>query len=494
LSCLEDQAGRVFFARVLSDQLDTHVDLRGSKQREDVVVLVQAALGVSGGERVLIDVVRVLEGASAAEELEQLVLSLSAGAPPPRLPGPLTPRDMESALVLLDAAEASLPVPRLRDELTAELHHDLPMGLSARQLFACTAELNVQPDGLPPAVLLLDRAAELIRVPGWSHALSTWAEGWAERSGLLTELEQRRTRRADATPDPTIPRCLVVAVEPARDGSGDIVVRPWLNMVPGHWHPQPVDPETTRLEDLGGAVERALKQTMRLSPGAYDDPADPAGAALPPYVEFLLPYDLLNYDVAGLTVRTGDGNPLPLGLKYGVHLRSLERMRTDDILVRAQWRARWHTLQTEGITVHGWRAADAHDVGQWQALLAAEPSCTAAVLDAPDGSAATQALKAAVAEGIGLAVWDRRGEFPEERREVVAAVFAAVQQPARLPGVIHELRRRAELDAGGPELVSRHIAFLWDDPNRLVDIHMPVGHALGHPDSMDTVDSEETPV
>ncbi|MFI9154138.1 hypothetical protein [Streptomyces sp. NPDC053367] len=483
----------MFFARVLSEQLDTHVDLRGSKQREDVVVLVQAALGVTGGERVLIDVVQVMEGTSAATELEQLVLSLSTEALPPRLPGPLTPRDMDSAIGLLDAAETGLPLGRLRDELAADLQVELPTGLSARQLFAYATELNVQPDGVPPAVLLLDRAAELTRVPGWSHALVTWAEGWAERNGLLAQLEQRRARRAEATPDPTIPRCLVVAVEPARDGSGDIVVRTWLNAVPGHWHPQPVDPEVTRLDDLAAAVERALKQTMRLS-AAHDTPPGGSGSSAPPYVEFLLPYDLLNFDVAGLTVRTGDGNPLPLGLKYGVHLRSLERMRADDFLVRAQWKARWHTLQTEGITVHGWRAADAQDVGRWQAALAAEPSCTAAVLDAPDSGAATEALKAAVAEGIGLAVWDRRGEFPEERREVVAAVFAAVQQPARLPGVIHELRRRAELDSAGPQLVSRHLAFLWDDPNRLVDVHTTADHGSGPPGRTDTADSEETPV
>ena len=72
LSCLEDQAGRLYFAAVLSEQLNTHVDLRGSKQREDIIALVRAALSVSGGERVLIDVVRVFEGAPVAVEFERL--------------------------------------------------------------------------------------------------------------------------------------------------------------------------------------------------------------------------------------------------------------------------------------------------------------------------------------------------------------------------------------------------------------------------------------
>jgi hypothetical protein len=173
----------------------------------------------------------------------------------------------------------------------------------------------------------MDQAAELTGVPGWQRALSLWAHGWAERSGLLTALERRRLARADAAdPDPTIPRCLVVAVEPARDGSGDVVVRPWLDTVAGHWRPRPADPETTGLDGLGSAVERALRQVLRLY-SAPHEPGSDGSEPTPPYVEFVLPHDLLNHNVAGLTVRSGDGKPLPLGLKYGVHLRSLEAGR-----------------------------------------------------------------------------------------------------------------------------------------------------------------------
>ncbi|GHB19203.1 hypothetical protein GCM10010377_06310 [Streptomyces viridiviolaceus] len=499
LSSLEDQAGRVFFAGVLSDQLQLHVDLRGAKQREDVIALVRAALSVPSGERVLVDVVRVFEGASTAAGIEQLLIAGEAGFAPP-LPGPLTPDDVRSALALLETADSSLPGTGLRDSLARELHLDLPWNLSAGRLFTHLVELNVQPDGLPPAVLLMEHAAELVRGPALRSGLSSWVRGWAERAELLTALERRRADRAAAAPDPTIPRCLVVAVEPAGDGSPDVVVRPWLNTVPGHWHPHPADPETTSLDALGPAVERALRQVVRLS-SAPREPAADGSHPTPPYVEFVLPYELLNHDVAGLAVRSGDAKPLPLRLKYAVHLRSLERMRSDDGLVRAQWQERWRTLQRQGIAVHGWQASDADGPDAWQATLAAEPSRTAAVLDAPDGGAATEALKAAIAEGIGLAVWDRRGEFPEERREVVMAVFAAVQRPARLPVVIHQLRRRAELNAAGRFLLGRHIAFLWDDPHRLVDIQTAADYepapAHGHGyagRAMATIDSEETPV
>lgn len=496
LSCLEDQAGRQYFAGVLSEQLNASVDVRGVKQREDVVILVRTALAVPDGERVLADVVRVFEGSAAAAEIERLLSPFGTGPLPE---GPLAEQDVNAALVLLGTVAGSLSASGLRDGLAGELHFDLPMGLTSAQLFAYVRELNVQPDGLPPAVLLMEHAARLTRAADRRSALSSWAQDWARRAGLLPMLEQRRVERAAAAADPTIPRCLVVAVEPARDGTGDVVVRPWLNTVPGRWHPQPGAPETTSLGSLGTAVERALRQVVRLSPAAHEVASADAESA-PPYVEFVLPYDLINHDVAGMTFRSGDGRPLPLGLKYGVHLRSLERMRTDDSLVRAQWLERWNTLQTRGIEVHGWRASDLRNPGEWQVALAARPSRTATVLDAPDGGPATEVLKAAIAEGIGLAVWDRRGEFRAERREVVTAVFAAVRTPAQLPVTIHRLRRTAQLHADGPLLLGRHIAFLWDDPHRLVDMQpvadFDVGreHGVGHPDSMGTIDSEETPV
>ncbi|MGW2121062.1 VMAP-C domain-containing protein [Streptomyces sp. NPDC001758] len=483
LSCLEDQAGRTYFAGMLAEELNQHVDLRGTKLREDVVALVRAALSVPSGERVLVDVVRVFEGAVAATVFEELLGPGETHAE--LLPGPLDDRDLDTASALLRTVQGVLPAGALRNVLASDLHLDLPPGLSPVQLFTYVTELNVQPDGLPPAVLLIEHAAELTSSPDRRLALSGWASGWAGRAGLLTSLERRRAERAETTTDPTIPRCLVVAVEPARDGSDDVVVRPWLNTVPGRWQPRAAEPETTSLDRLGRAVEHALRQVVRLAPTPYAPVSEMSGQT-PPYVEFVLPYDLLNHDMAGLTVKSGDGRPQPLGLRYGVHLRSLERMRTDDLLIRAQWLERWETLRDRGIGVHGWRTSERTGPDAWQAVLASEPSRTAAVLDAPDGGAAAEAVKAAIAEGIGLAVWDRRGEFSEERREVVTAVFSSVPTPTQIPVAIHRLRRTAGLDVAGPLLLGRHIAFLWDDPHRLVDIQMAADYGF------DDHDSEET--
>ncbi|MFE1251225.1 hypothetical protein [Streptomyces sp. NPDC058735] len=462
LGCVEDAPSRVQFAALLAGQLRRQVDIRGVRLREDVVSLVTAALSVSGGEHVLVGVVRILEGAPAGDELARLI------APAPALAGPLSKEDEKSARVALSRGD--LPAARLRDGLAEELVGlDLPDGLTPEQLFTHLLEWNAQDDGLPPVVLLLDHAARLARTAEHRLALTAWTDDWAGRAGLSAQLAARRDRRAAVVWSPDIPRTLVVAVEPARDGSTDVAVRTWTNATPGRWDPRPGEPATIPLDELGRAVDRALRHGTQL----WLVPREPDSSGLQEplaYIEFVLPYDLLNHDVAGLTFAVGDAEPTPLGLRYGVHLRSLERMRTDNAVVRQQWQRRWAALRRHGITVHAWREADARRLRAWQIALAGESKRTAVLLDAPTGAPALEALKAAIAEGIGLAVWDRRGVFVEERREVVTAVFAAVALPVQLPAVMHRMRLNAESGTeDAVQYLARNVGFMWDDPTRVVD-------------------------
>jgi hypothetical protein len=125
--------------------------------------------------------------------------------------------------------------------------------------------------------------------------------------------------------------------------------------------------------------------------------------------------------------------------------------------------------------VHDWSEPDGGQLDAWEAVFAGETReetrHTAVVLDAPTDASALEALKAAIAEGIGLAIWDRRGAFSDERREVVTAVFASVSKPEHIPMAVYRLRQSAERHTHGPgRFLGRHIGFFWDDPTRLVDI------------------------
>ncbi|WP_202538620.1 MULTISPECIES: hypothetical protein [unclassified Streptomyces] len=470
LGCLQAASERADFALTLGTYLEQRVDVSGVRLRDDARKLVNAALSRPDGVSVLVSVIGIFEGEETADGFQGLFVPFRPRSPASGFQGPVSRYDESAALALLDAVKGEMSPERLRDALAVELGSvELPLNASCDQLFRHVMQLNVQPDQMPPAVLLIEQAASQVASPHHRAALEGWARAWAEHAGLLPALERRRAERIDHTYDPEVPRCLLVAVEPARDESGDIVVRPWLNTVAGYWNPQPAEPVTTTMDKLSAAVARALRQGIRLWRGGREGASTGVGQQ-PPYVEFILPYDLLNHDVAGLALVSGSQS-VPLGMEFAVHLRSLDRMRSDDELVRERWRLRWSALRRQGISVHDWSSAEPEALQAWQLDLAGEPGHTAVVLDAPDKGAALEALKTAIASGIGLAVWDRRGVFLTERREVVTAVFATAQTSAQIPMAIHRLRRKAVQGGDqGTLLLGRNIAFLWDDPNRVVDL------------------------
>ncbi|KES03272.1 hypothetical protein BU52_31235 [Streptomyces toyocaensis] len=69
LPCMEDAPGRQQFATALGQFLARRIDLRGVRQREDVVAIVRTALRQEGGEIALLSTVELFEGAAAAAEV-----------------------------------------------------------------------------------------------------------------------------------------------------------------------------------------------------------------------------------------------------------------------------------------------------------------------------------------------------------------------------------------------------------------------------------------
>ncbi|GAA2279238.1 hypothetical protein GCM10010415_54580 [Streptomyces atrovirens] len=189
LTCTQGVEERAQFAALLGDLLGRPVEVLGVRQREDVVALVHAALSTAGGGHTLADVVRILEGVPAADEVARRITA----APDPPVPRMLSAPEEDGARALLRAATAELPAARLRDVLVHDLSGlRLPVGLSPEQLFAYTLELTAQPDGLPPAVLLVECAARLAPSPEHRSALAAWTGTWAANAGLSEALRRRR--------------------------------------------------------------------------------------------------------------------------------------------------------------------------------------------------------------------------------------------------------------------------------------------------------------
>ncbi|TDC63210.1 hypothetical protein [Streptomyces hainanensis] len=450
LDCVQDAAQRHGFGQTVGEYLGRRVDLSGRSARDDVIVLVSLALRQGGqGVDAVISAVDLHSGRDVAADVRARLQELA-----PVLPE----QDAGAARKLL--REAAVKGPALHAALSRELGLPLPEHLSAGDLFDHLLDVADQPDGLPPSVLVLESAARLAPVPAHAERLRGWCETWAGTTGALPALLERRRRLAAArAPDHTIPRCLVIMVDPADDGSPDVFVRYWINELAGYWEPRSGESEVTTLDDLSGAVERAIRQGERL----WEQAVEPA------YVEFVLPYSLLNHDVARLELGAGTGSATPIGPHYLVHLRSLERMRDQNPVQHRAWRARWGTLR-EGqvIQAHHWSAAEQGELPRWRQDLLRNAQFTAVTMEAPavEGHG-LEPLKVAIAQGIGLALWDRRAQRDPYVREILRILVGHSHD--RLPGAVRQMRFQAEADTEGLGQVGRHIAFFWDDPYRLID-------------------------
>lgn len=474
LDCVRDPGQRILFGQSVGEYLQRPLDLPGRDARNDAVALVQAVLrerrGLEAGVEALLYAVGLHEGSDVAGGLRERILSGWKPEPGLRLPllDAFEDKDLNAARVLLSGC-TGVDHHALRDRLAQELRRDLPRHLTPVQLFEQLLDATAQADGLPPAVVLLECTAALTPSESDRRRLREWCDDWSANARAREALLRRRRQiEAAGLPDGGIPRCLTIMVDPAEDGSPDVFVRHWINQTAGYWAPLAGSVERATMGTLGPAVERAIRRGEECwadADSAGDDPS-------PVHVEFVLPYALLNHDVAGLgTDADPDASgPVPIGLRYYVHLRSLERMRARDAAQLRRWRLRWKALKAAAVArPHSW-ADDEHTTGLriWRNKLVADQQLTAVTLCAPAvAGQALEPLKAAISEGIGVALWDRRDPSHQQVRGQLAMLIG--YPAAQLPVTVHRLRSKAETDANGPQLPGRHVAFLYDDPFRLID-------------------------
>ncbi|MEW1647300.1 hypothetical protein [Streptomyces sp. NPDC091219] len=405
----------------------------------------------------------------------------------PRLPSPFTADEHRRVQQLL-TLELTGPqlMHRLRDSIGFELGFPVPGEPSTLlELFDTLVDFSAPPDRIPPSVVALEWVGTHISDKTAGHRCQEWTERWARDHDCLPALLRRRRARDQWQADPRIPRALLIMVEPAGDGSDDVTVRYWINDLAGHWAPRAGEATETRMDGLGTAVERALAEGERLWAASRADPAD----QLPPFVEFILPYLLLNHDVARLEIGADEPGAAAIGPRYCVHLRSLDRLRRvpHDPFIANRWRQRWQELHQHGTRLHHWANGDRVPLDRWSRSLThrqhgAAPY-TALALDAPrQGSQALAVLKRAIAEGFGLALWDRRGKLEPRSRETIAELLDGTPTAHGVPRRVQEMRARAEADVDGDVFLGRHVACLWDDPERIVDCQPGQPEpALAHP-------------
>lgn len=184
-------------------------------------------------------------------------------------------------------------------------------------------------------------------------------------------------------------------------------------------------------------------------------------------LEFVLPLELINLPVESWPLDAEDPHLL-LGTAYPtVVIRSLDRLL--DERWHRWWRLRWQTLKDEptssswyisvpdgGPRHHEKVLAGLLDERQVAAVLSEPPE-----LDRPRGCLE---IRTALRTGYPVVVWHRTSESTAEFRQALAELFAGGF--ADLLSRITRFRQEAAALGSEHDHIGRHLAVLWDDPDR----------------------------
>jgi len=209
-----------------------------------------------------------------------------------------------------------------------------------------------------------------------------------------------------------------------------------------------------------GALETVLERFVRQAERAWRGSADQVR------IEFLLPTRMLNTAVEWWRTDLDAPVPSPLCASYDVVLRNLDRMRAEHR--HRVWTVRWTALwRDDGLGAARRPDPAGQDPRQWDVKLRSNTDLGLVVLStSPDREPGRLELDVALRAGVPVILWDRRG--PADDAAATAVGTLAQAAPAYLLGRLRQLRVHAAQSRPADTHPGRHVAVLWDDPNRLI--------------------------
>ncbi|WP_433271660.1 effector-associated domain 2-containing protein [Actinosynnema sp. CS-041913] len=345
----------------------------------------------------------------------------------------------------------------------------LPPNSDYLDAFSLLETLNARPDGLPKPLVFIEHLAARAR-PEVALELHRWAGVQGERLGLADELRAvrhdfrdaeaplRRRRKSDGF--------LVFSLQRVGATGDRFELVHWrqLGMQDG-WYPMRVAEHVGDLESVKHAVAALIVHIE----GHWAD-FDPSY-----HVEFVLSAEMLNLDVDQWSWETDpEGVPQPLGCRYPVVVRSLERMGKRQW--HREWRARWAELAAQldddGVVAER-SACWGRDGGQagLRELMAAFDQCPGAVslvLSSPPRAErpGREQIAVGLRAGVPVVLWHRDkcdGGFVKLARELL--------HTGDRRGLLERVRlARTVAFAEGPDTAHPAYALtvLYDDPGRMV--------------------------
>jgi hypothetical protein len=326
--------------------------------------------------------------------------------------------------------------------------------------------MNARPDGLPPALALLEHLA-LHAGDVLSQRLWHFSEEQARGMELHAELLALRGSISADTTETVAPAeaSLVLRLQPHGVEPGRYLLSEWWQANSAHWSPQ-------RGRDYTGSLAELQVRVGELA-GRIESWAENASTIS---IEMILPKDLLNLPIDQWLARS-DEIETPLGVDYLVSLRSLERSRERS--KHRRWKRRWSYVQAHlqagdspiDDAVHRSRLDGPRHLQKLGAKLAlAEDVVLLVLADPPANRDSIGRMEVAIAlkTGVPVLIW--------HREDCASKAFCTAVDDLLNDGGLGKLlentmklRGQAQCADDCDAHPGSHISVLWDDPTRQVE-------------------------
>ncbi|WP_158849948.1 VMAP-C domain-containing protein [Saccharothrix deserti] len=424
---------------------------RHADARHDVWSLLTACLEHEGGLAGLVEVVRVFhQGSRPMARLDELLESLF----PDRLLTAAEHRRLVALLADLDPR----PLGMAFRQATSSFWWNAVSDWTDVVDLVERLELAVGAGGVPPLFTFVDRLAhhvEGLHAPG--HG---WLHGVGTRLGLRRPelLELCATSRARPVDNP--PGYVVLQLQPDGVDQDRYLMSAWLQQ-PGR--PDEVlfrDDVPRTLAEVAGHVVDLVRRAHVVADTDMEELT----------LEFVVPRDLVHHPIDQWQV--DEVFPHRLGTSQPVVVRSLDRMRRDDL--RGRWRRKWRWLtansgRLDPASVHWLRDKPETSPDSLFAELVLGDAPVAVVMSEPPAvhtSLAWDELTATLYAGVPIVVWCREPALSAWFEEEIGRLLESTGLD-RLPEHVLRLRRQAGRKNRAQARLGEHITLLWDDADRI---------------------------
>lgn len=250
---------------------------------------------------------------------------------------------------------------------------------------------------------------------------------------------------------------LVVQIEVDPLDRDTYIVRPWRHLGSG-WAPELGTEFRGNLTEIQAQVADLVTEAETGWAANADDIR----------LEFMLPRQLLDLPVERW-LNGDDDLPQPLGLRYPVTVRSLERMRSQRW--HREWRRRWRAARTTSARSTLWINSQS-DPRKILADLVADNKTVAMAIDDQlpefDGFSADP-VSVGLMSGVPILIWHRGGDVSPAFAKTVRDILA--DGVDHLPERVRALRGEAFAAADPEAHIGSSLALMWDNPERRLVVY-----------------------